>query len=447
MTNNEIIAILQKHIEQINSMYDGQAYANLGVLNKWKADVISTINHVLNSDENKLDSFKEVTIDLMNYAQYANFDDIKYTQGFYDILSSARGLLESWTSEIESMDAYENKFRFPDVIDSVLFTLSAIYKNNSKDILASIITNADINYDIGDVHDRFSGDTFGHKLYLLLPTELYLQIEKELESYSETIASDINSKLNIQSEYVSKVVIDISESSITKNWREHSGLLINTAKITKEIEQKTIDSIWSQNTFKLFISHKATIKKFAKELKDALIRYGIDAFVAHEDIPATTLWLETIENALFSADTLIGLLSDDFHSSEWTDQEIGIAIGRNIPVFMVKLAVPPYGFVGKFQAIPYRNGHTVLELAHEIFWHLLENSIINEKVLSALVFSFENAPDYYVANDLFNLFLKVDSIPKVLLNRISKAYENNPNVKAAYTVKNRLQELILKQTI
>jgi hypothetical protein len=39
-----------------------------------------------------------------------------------------------------------------------------------------------------------------------------------------------------------------------------------------------------------------------------------------------------------------------FHQSDWTDQEIGYAMGRNKPSFAVNYGPVSYGFIGKFQA-------------------------------------------------------------------------------------------------
>ena len=52
-------------------------------------------------------------------------------------------------------------------------------------------------------------------------------------------------------------------------------------------------------------------------------------------------WETEIESALFSMDVLVALLTDGFHDSNWTDQEVGVAIGRKIPVVPVRLGKGP----------------------------------------------------------------------------------------------------------
>jgi hypothetical protein len=61
------------------------------------------------------------------------------------------------------------------------------------------------------------------------------------------------------------------------------------------------------------------------KLKEELGRFGVSAFVAHEDILATRKWQNEIENAHRSMDAFAALMTDDFHDSDWTDQEAGFA--------------------------------------------------------------------------------------------------------------------------
>jgi hypothetical protein len=95
-------------------------------------------------------------------------------------------------------------------------------------------------------------------------------------------------------------------------------------------------------------------KKETAILKQSLSRFGITSFVAHEDIEPNTVWQQEIESALFSMDALVALLTLKFHESNWTDQEVGVAIGRGIPLITIRLGIDPYGIMGKWQAVNER---------------------------------------------------------------------------------------------
>ena len=87
------------------------------------------------------------------------------------------------------------------------------------------------------------------------------------------------------------------------------------------------------------------------QLKMSLLDYGVDAFVAHEDIEPTLESRGEIEEALRSTHALTAILTDDFHSSYWTDHEVGIALGLERLVVPVRAPTVPYGFMGRLQAL------------------------------------------------------------------------------------------------
>ena len=108
--------------------------------------------------------------------------------------------------------------------------------------------------------------------------------------------------------------------------------------------------IWGPG-YRVFLSHKAEEKLKATELKVALKGYGVSAFVAHEDIHPTTEWQEEIKEALSSMQAFVALLTEGFQDSPWTDQEIGYALCREVPIIPVRLGIDPYGFLGTVQAL------------------------------------------------------------------------------------------------
>lgn len=117
--------------------------------------------------------------------------------------------------------------------------------------------------------------------------------------------------------------------------------------------------------FRLFISHISKDKLIATRLKDALAKYDIAGFVAHEDIHPTLPWQDEIERGLQTMDALIAVHTVGFSASIWTQQEIGYALGRGTKVISFKMGEDPTGFIGKHQALPRRN-RTAEQIAEEI---------------------------------------------------------------------------------
>lgn len=102
--------------------------------------------------------------------------------------------------------------------------------------------------------------------------------------------------------------------------------------------------LWKPDTLRVFLSHLAKHREFVGEVAEALRTYGLDGFVAHDSIEVNKKWAAEIQRALRSAQVLVGIVHPGFSSSFWINQEIGWAMGRNIPLFMVRMGEDPLGF-------------------------------------------------------------------------------------------------------
>lgn len=140
---------------------------------------------------------------------------------------------------------------------------------------------------------------------------------------------------------------------------------------------------WRNGYFRMFISHITSKKKQASRLKAVLEDYGITSFVAHEDINPTKEWQKEIQRALNSMDCMSAMLYDGFHQSNWCDQEVGIALGRNITVLPLLPNGDPYGFLGEYQGIKIK-GMFPDELAKKTFEILCDNTNTRSKYLTCL---------------------------------------------------------------
>jgi hypothetical protein len=119
------------------------------------------------------------------------------------------------------------------------------------------------------------------------------------------------------------------------------------------VAKKAIQRIWGEHDkgFRVFLSHRSKSKKKAADLKERLALFGVSCFVAHQDVSPTKAWQDEIELALHSMDAFVALMTKGFHDSLWTDQEVGFAFARAVPIVTLRLGADPYGFIGKFQAL------------------------------------------------------------------------------------------------
>lgn len=198
---------------------------------------------------------------------------------------------------------------------------------------------------------------------------------------------------------------------------------------------------WTKGQLRLFVSHLAAHRVFAAELQEALEKYGISAFVAHNDIEPTAEWQTQIETALGTCDALVALLHPNFHESRWTDQEIGYAMGRGVPVFSVRFGQDPYGFIGRFQAFN-GNGKAADELAHELFLVYVKHKQTERVIASALIGRFEKSSSFAMAKRLMGQLESLEYWETGFSGRIAAAVEANGQIEGSYGVPGRVAALI-----
>jgi TIR domain len=130
---------------------------------------------------------------------------------------------------------------------------------------------------------------------------------------------------------------------------------------------ETADDLWPVGTVRVFISHLASRKKEVHELAKVLRAIGFSCFVAHDEIRPSRSWLREIERALRSCDLLVAYVTPKFAESDWTDQEVGWALGRDLVVIPVSVeGAMPNGFLGMYQAVPRHANQRAVPLGREV---------------------------------------------------------------------------------
>lgn len=130
---------------------------------------------------------------------------------------------------------------------------------------------------------------------------------------------------------------------------------------------------WAAQPLTLFLSHLYEHRAFVARVQRVLESCGASSFVAHNDIPSGKLWRDELRGGLRSCSALVAFLHAGFRASQWCDQEVGWALGRDVPVIPVRPAgssEPHNGFMDEVQ-------HVVLKIDDEWF--------AARKILEALV--------------------------------------------------------------
>lgn len=199
---------------------------------------------------------------------------------------------------------------------------------------------------------------------------------------------------------------------------------INIKLELSNTQNNELATFWEQGHFKLFISHLAKYKIQATNLKDGLKLYGISGFVAHVDIEPSKQWQDEIEKALHTMDALTAILMEGFKESNWCDQEIGFAVGKDVLIIPIRKELNPYGFIGKYQAIQ-GNNTTVQEVAKKVFNTIVKNPKTRNKMLTYLTNLISNSTHIETALKQLDILSEISDLPHELLEQMAKQIENN----------------------
>jgi len=296
-----------------------------------------------------------------------------------------------------------------------------MYAHEGDRQLQEIVVNAQPRVHEAWSSDNWNGGTFGHALYLVVPEALFLSLAKQKKKVEKRIREDLNSVHNVPNEFIQEVFLEM-EVPEDADWRKDSGVL---AWRNQPIPPDITKRVWGDNQgFRLFLSHKAAVKKETSELAKELRIYGVSPFVAHTDIKPTRAWQDEIENALGSMDGFVALLTDGFHDSNWTDQEVGYAFARGVPLIAIRMGTTPYGFIGKFQALSCGWAEASKEIVK-----LLIN---NPRMLNNYIAAVHNCGSFENGNKLAELLPDIEQLDGEQAGRLVAAFNENQQVRNSF---------------
>lgn len=331
--------------------------------------------------------------------------------------------------------------QLPKEIERYVASLSQLYKVRGKNFLQQLLANATITIEEHS-YDNWDGGQYGFLLRLQVPDIIFAKIVDAKDKYESELLNKLSKLIKISGEFIDCVSIEMQLSE-DEDWREKSGFVL---RAKKHISNNALQRLWKSACVRAFLSHKAKHKLKAVELKDELERYGISCFVAHNDIEPTKEWIQEIENALFSMDVLIALMSEDFHDSYWTDQEIGVAVGRHISIIPVKIGKDPYGFIGKYQAL---SGvwTDIQKMAKDIFGIIVKQPATKEKTKRAAINAFKNSSSYGDSKLLVtNVLPHFKKLEESYIEEIITAFNENGQIYDSWSTRNRLPTLLYEWT-
>jgi hypothetical protein len=194
----------------------------------------------------------------------------------------------------------------------------------------------------------------------------------------------------------------------------------------------------------IFLSHSDKDKKIARNLADELSNFGLKIFVAHDDIQVGDHWETTLIEKIRHCDLFLVLLSANFHNSQYTDHEVGIAYGLNKSIVPVRIdETIPYGFMSKFQAKKISVDIDKNEIA-KFFYTVVSKNETGMKMLNNLIEEFCKSQSFIAANRVTSLLSQYPNFSDEQIHKIIESYISNDQISQAFKSRKWCKILIAK---
>lgn len=204
---------------------------------------------------------------------------------------------------------------------------------------------------------------------------------------------------------------------------------------------------------KVFISYSSKDKILGGLFKQCFETYtGFQVFLAHDDISPALEWeLEIIKN-LKETDVIIPLITDNYRSSEFTDQELGVGLALNKIIIPIKLSnINPYGFIKKLQALKcHGEPNDIINAVTKLVFVLIDNdefSKFEDLVINSVIAAFYKSNSYRTTSIIIRILTKIESFNKEQIIGLETAIKNNDQVHGFFALPDFIKFLSDKHKI
>ena len=268
--------------------------------------------------------------------------------------------------------------------------------------------------------------TIGNDLFLKFLTDLLHPVVRPDSGESRALAQELNDLLRPDG-------IELYEANSIGQRPTWAARRIGDRGPTPLVDEATAalesaaERIWGRGALRLFLSHSSAHKIPMAGLKRALAVFGIAAFVAHEDIEPTREWEVEIRRALTTMDAFVPVVTPDFHGRVWTDQEIGVALGRNAYILAIRAPTAPSGFLARHQAM---SGDLTkpAEVAARVVETMLRQPTLFPAMREALTLALEQSASYADTKAVAGMIIKLDGFDDDQIARLRRAIDINDQV-------------------
>lgn len=220
------------------------------------------------------------------------------------------------------------------------------------------------------------------------------------------------------------IIANISDADLIEMYSVVTG--INQDEVHDAVESADSGN-WKPGYVRLFISHSTMHRAFIGEVADELAVVGIHGFVAHDAMEYSKPWQAQIEQGLRSMQAFVAIVHPEFVDSKWCNQEVGWALGRRTPKFVIRMGVDPAGFIGHDQW-PSGYNLSAKEVASLISKWASSIPELSETMTDGLFSALEDAGNYIDAGATARRIANLSSLTDLQWDRLDNIYLKNDQV-------------------
>lgn len=196
-----------------------------------------------------------------------------------------------------------------------------------------------------------------------------------------------------------------------------------------------------------FISYSHKDRKLAGLVRSGFEGFGFDTFLAHEDLRPSAEWQDTILRKLKACHVFLPLITDHFHESFWTDQEVGAAIILRKCIVPLKVGNNPYGFMGKFQAqkLLSRSETAIENYCWSIIRSLADHRRLAKDIKQVVIERFADSGSFRESARVAGYLSKLGEFTDEQLETIVTGAIRNSQIYSGYVARRLVDGLVRKE--
>ena len=282
----------------------------------------------------------------------------------------------------------------------------------------------------------------------ILTLEEYTKQEKGKEDesfYNQDLLDDFHFSYH----NILKFIQNLDNKIVYKMYKD----LLSEDANKKNPKKEQLSYHLSTNKLVLFFSHSHKDLNLISKVKEILEKTDwIECFIAHKNIKLSKKWEQEIKKHLECCHCLIAFLSENFKSSDYCDQELGIAVHRNIPICPVILDnTKIYGFIKHLQAKPFKNPEDLANQIEEYIFDPQEtlHQIARfklQRTIETLKINFLNSTNTKMAESVLDQLMafKTGQIKAHSISEIQENWKQNSKIKEVNDIERKMKKFFEK---